>query len=236
MEDFDKYWDYLWSWIIEYYRKEIKWKNVHSLDKHNFENYFSMIFAIINDFWDSFFLQNMWRPFNKPKLIISNSTKLDKNSKRIIYYSKEKNAIVIYKDVFLNFLWKIVINDIAFINIIAHEFWHVLQGQIWIMKTEKESEYWADFIAWYTIKEVSEKYWIITQDDLKGVITDVENSWNVTEIFCESYWVKNIHWNWKKRRKNFLRWLYSDKKKIVKYLKWENHWERIMHILAWDFI
>lgn len=236
MEDFSKYWDYLWDWIIEYYRQEIKWKNIHSLDGNNFESYFSMVYAIICDFWDNFFSENMWRKFNKPKLIISNSTKLDKNSKRIIYYSKEKNAIIVHKDIFLKFLWKIVINDIAFINIIAHEFWHVLQGQIWIMKTEKEKEYWADFIAWYTIKKIREMYWIVTQEDINNVLIDIENSWNVTEIFCESNWVKNVHWNWKKRKSNFIRWLKSDKKKIVKYLKWDNIWERIMHILLWDFI
>lgn len=214
-------------------------KNKTIIDFDKIEKFFWFNFAYISNFWIKFFKENLWINIEQPKLVfyeweieVEESipwTKLTNIANKInnfilynewtekikinnnILYDEWKETIYINK----NKIWNLFENEISFSLILAHEMSHVIAHQLRYNISEKDSEYLADFIAWFTLKYF-ENEWLTDKKDLEKSLEDFEKIWILNEISSKYLNKENIYWD---RKKSLLDWFNSDKETIIKLIK-----------------
>ncbi len=133
--------------------------------------------------------------FVEEKLIISS-----------IFHFWNNNTIYVSRDILRAFDFHTTLGSaIGYTLVIAHEFGHSIQQQISAMMTAAEAEDNADFIAWYTMRVLEER-WLLWDEDMKNALLTFADLW-----VNYMAWKVRIHGNSEQRKINIMRGYLSTK-------------------------
>ncbi len=193
-----------------------------SINPERLEIFMTLAHGVICNIWENIFNQELWIDFSKPDLVLfdwSIEIEWDIFSWEAAYH-KKSNKVLINTSLILWLINHDIINsDIWFTLILAHEIWHSIQKQLGlsISQTKSESEHHADFIAWYSLKEM-EKLWLLDEQDLKDSLHSFGRLWDICEIWKHPILNPNIWWDSKTRKWNLFKWYLADNTQLKKSL------------------